>query len=89
MAIDVSFLRGLDSSAITPRASPRERRAYSTRSLSHRERKIKTSWLSPSAYDEVSLGKHLASRTAFGEQASARGRNIYPDITYLAQYSSG
>src|SRR5271168_869867 len=79
MAIDVSFLCGLEPSADTP-AAPESGASIPIRNLSHRARKIKTSWLSPSNYDEASLGKSIS----IGDAARLNG--LRREATYLSGY---
>src|SRR5271163_922827 len=55
MAIDVSFLCGLDPSAVTPPPAQFERRARFTRTFSHRAAKIKTSRITCPNCDEAGL----------------------------------
>jgi hypothetical protein len=86
MAIDVSFLRGLDPSAVTP-PTARESPARSTGSFSHRAEKIKMSRLSRSTCGEAGLAAASLIRNGLGGKASRDARYIYSDITLGRQYS--
>jgi hypothetical protein len=87
MAIDVSFLRGLDPSAVTPPTARHESPARSTGSFSHRAEKIKMSRFSRSTCGEAGLAAASLIRNGPGGKASRAARYIYSDITLGRQYS--
>jgi len=81
MAIDVSFVCGLDPTAVMSPPAQFEGRVRTTGTFSHRAAKIKTLWITRPICDQAGLAAASVLRTRIGGTALRAKRSIYLDIT--------